>query len=126
MQCRCARWISVVLAQCLCVGAALADGPPTAGADTAASCATTGMPAGDPLLQRKEIFERLKAQPEACLKAQLSECSKEASQGLMGFGSASYCSLSYEALLATTFRGDFNALLAWWRSELAPKVAAPG
>jgi hypothetical protein len=32
------------------------------------------------------------------------------------------CSLGHEALLRRVFGGDFNALLAWWRSQREPST----
>lgn len=65
--------------------------------------------------------ERTRVQAEfaqlstACLKELYLRCSHGASQGLLGFGEATWCSFGHEALLKSEFGGDFNALLAWWQ-----------
>ena len=55
----------------------------------------------------------------AALKAAYLECDRSASQRLLAIGEALECSQVSEALLTRVFAGDFDQLLAWWRSEKA-------
>ena len=51
------------------------------------------------------------------------DCDTAASRQLLDSGSAFSCSIGYEALLKRGFQGDFQAMLAWWRSrEAAPST----
>jgi hypothetical protein len=59
-------------------------------------------------------FEQL---PLPCLKAIFVQCSDAASEQVLDFGSAAACSIGYEALLKRGFSGDFQSLLAWWRTQ---------
>lgn len=62
--------------------------------------------------QLRAHFERL---PDRDLEHLFLRCSRESSQGLMGFGEAALCSIGFEALKKRKFGGDFDAMLAWWR-----------
>ena len=50
------------------------------------------------------------------LKAEYLACDQAASQSRLSPGAA-YCSRVAEELLARAFEGDFERLIAWWRSE---------
>lgn len=59
-------------------------------------------------------FERLSDQ---CLKDHFMECSTQSSKGMLDSGTAASCSVGYEVLLNRGFAGNFQSLLAWWRSQ---------
>lgn len=63
------------------------------------------------------MLARYEQLPSHCLKAIFLRCSAQANQQLMDFDSAASCSIGYEALLKRDFAGDFQALMAWWRSQ---------
>jgi hypothetical protein len=71
----------------------------------------------DPMRDRAGLLAQYERLPAHCLKAILHECGAVASRSLLDFGSAAMCSIGYEALLKQGFNGNFQALLAWWRSE---------
>jgi hypothetical protein len=52
------------------------------------------------------------------------ECDRLSTTRLLGFAEAAACSQAAERLLKIGFGGDFNGLLAWWRSEKAARVLA--
>ena len=54
---------------------------------------------------------------EQCLKQLMVACNESANRMLLDTGSAFTCSIGYEALLRGSFRGDFQAMLAWWRQQ---------
>ena len=58
--------------------------------------------------------ERL-SEPE--LKAFYMHCSRAAMRRGLGGGDIALCSVGYEVLLKRAFRGDFQALLAWSKSQ---------
>jgi hypothetical protein len=64
-------------------------------------------------------FAKLSA---TCLKELYLQCSREASQNLLGFSEASSCSFGHEALLKGEFGGDFNELLTWWQAHRGDPV----
>ena len=68
-------------------------------------------------------FERL---PDACLKRIAIECSEATNQDVLDLGTAAICSMGYEALLAKSFGGNFNEMLAWWQSRSGRPQASPG
>lgn len=96
---------------------ALSAGPQAlAWAEAPADC----RPGGEPLnvlTEREAIISRLEQLPESCLKDMFRGCSAAARETMLDGGSAALCSMGYEALLRRSFQGDFNALMAWWRSE---------
>ena len=51
------------------------------------------------------------------LKRKYLACDREATTRRLGPGEAQGCSLIAEALLRRGFEGDFERLLAWWRSS---------
>jgi hypothetical protein len=59
------------------------------------------------------------------LKAVWLTCDAQASQALIGPADAAVCSITHEQLLRQAFGGDFNRLLAWWRSQRAANSAQP-
>ena len=71
---------------------------------------------GNPLLAREERIRQFESLGSPCLKQLLVECSAAASRELLDTGTAFACSLGYEALLRRGFNGNFQAMLAWWRS----------
>ena len=95
------------------------------GAATAA-CAqqTCAVPQHDGhlLAGREERIEQFQGMGEQCLKQLMVACDESANRMLLDAGSAFTCSIGYEALLRGSFRGDFQAMLAWWRSR--PQDAA--
>lgn len=72
-----------------------------------------------PLLDRDGALSRYEQLPQHCLKAIFMQCAAQASEQLLDFGSAAACSIGYEALLKRGFAGDFQALMAWWRTQRA-------
>ncbi|KAB2873792.1 MAG: hypothetical protein IT503_08590 [Burkholderiaceae bacterium] len=94
------------------LAAALA--PPAIHADTAP------WGAHSVLREHEAIAARFEVMPEADLKAVYLRCDAEANRRLLDFGDAALCSLAYEALKRRVFGGDFDALLAWWRTQ--PRV----
>jgi hypothetical protein len=66
---------------------------------------------------RQERLAQLETLPDTCLKTMVVKCSDTASEQMLDPGSAAACSMSYEALLKRGFGGDFQAMLAWWRSQ---------
>ncbi|WP_332815039.1 hypothetical protein [Ramlibacter sp.] len=80
------------------------------------ACQTPGHQ-GDPMLRRQERMAQFEALGEHCLKRLALACDAAASRGLLDPGSAISCSIGYEALLRRGFGGDFQAMLAWWRTQ---------
>lgn len=60
---------------------------------------------------------QLREVPEPQLKTFYLRCERDAMQSLLDFGDAASCSAVYEVLLRRVFKGDFAALLAWWRQQ---------
>lgn len=69
------------------------------------------------LAQREQLVDRFMRLPAPELKAVYMRCDDEAIERGMAFADAYMCSLAYEVLLKQTFDGDFDALLAWWRTQ---------
>lgn len=59
------------------------------------------------------------------LKSIYLACSDEAERRVLGSGEAAACSIAYETLKRRVFGGDFDALLAWSRSQAAARTGAP-
>jgi hypothetical protein len=55
--------------------------------------------------------------PVHLLKAEYLACDRAATQSRLPPGTAAYCSTVAEELLTRAFEGDFERLVAWWRSE---------
>lgn len=72
---------------------------------------------GSMMLNREERISQFEGLGEQCLKRLLVECNAAASRQLLDMSSAFSCSLGYEALLKRGFGGDFQAMLAWWRTR---------
>jgi hypothetical protein len=72
---------------------------------------------GDPITDLKGTLGRYRQVPQHCLEAMFMRCAGEANTHLMDLGEAAVCSVGYEALLDRAFGGNFQALLAWWRSQ---------
>ena len=72
---------------------------------------------GPPLLHRQDRIAQYESLGDHCLKRLVVECNAAASRQLLDAGSAFACSLGYEALLRRGFGGDFQAMLAWWRTR---------
>lgn len=75
---------------------------------------------GPLLLHRQERITQYEGLGEHCLKHLVMQCDAAAGRQLLDPGSAFSCSIGYEALLRRGFGGDFQAMLAWWRSHLSP------
>jgi len=83
-------------------------------------CAMTGFsraePAVAPVVARAD-----RAQPGAATIEQLKraylQCDHYATKGLLSQGDAAQCSSIHEALKARAFDGDFDRMLAWWKSN---------
>lgn len=78
-----------------------------------------------PLAGRAESLSRYEAMPPQCLKAMFMMCTEAARTQLLDLGSAAACSIGYEALLRSGFGGNFQALMAWWRTERSASSFAP-
>ena len=70
-----------------------------------------------PLADRAGALARYEQLPQYCLKAMFMRCAAQANEQVLDFGSAAACSIGYEALLKRGFSGDFQALMAWWRTQ---------
>lgn len=55
------------------------------------------------------------------LKTIYLDCDRRASVAMLDFGDAANCSMTHEELKQRGFGGDWNRMLAWWKSE---RVAA--
>jgi len=82
-------------------------------------CAMTGFARAEPA--RAPVFARAdRGQPEAATIEQLKraylQCDHDASKGLLSQGDAAICSSVHETLKARAFGGDFDRMLAWWKS----------
>ena len=99
--------------------AAMGGLPAPAQDETGSSAPACRAPAydGPPLLRRQERIAEYEGLGEHCLKRLAVECDAAASRQLLDAGSAFACSLGYEALLRSGFGGDFQAMLAWWRTR---------
>jgi len=73
-----------------------------------------------PMLGRQERITLYEGLGEQCLKRLLVQCNAAASQAMLEPGQAFACSIGYEALLKRGFNGDFQAMLAWWRTRPSP------
>lgn len=78
-----------------------------------------------PLAGRAESLSRYEAMPPQCLKAMFMVCTEAARTQLLDLGSAAACSIGYEALLRSGFGGNFQALMAWWRTQRSASSFAP-
>lgn len=74
---------------------------------TAAALAAQAQPPASPL----------RALPVEQLKKTYLECERQTQARLIPFSDAADCSIVADELLARGFGGDFNRLLAWWRSS---------
>jgi hypothetical protein len=89
-------------------------------ADSAsADCDLPPMPA-HPLMDRDGGLSQYIKLPEHCLKTMYMYCSAASEKVILDQGPMMACSLGHEALLRRVFGGDFNAMLAWWRSQREP------
>lgn len=59
----------------------------------------------------------LRALPVEQLKQTYLACERQTQARLIPFGDAAECSIVADELLARGFGGDFNRLLAWWRTQ---------
>lgn len=59
----------------------------------------------------------LRALPLEQLKKTYLECDRQTRSRLLPSGDAADCSIVADELLARGFGGDFDRLLAWWRSS---------
>lgn len=57
---------------------------------------------------------------DAQLESSFLECDRLSRETVLDAGTASQCSVVYEALKARVFAGDFERLLAWWRTAALP------
>ncbi len=89
---------------------------PLAAGATEAACPAAGELPGH-LAEREHNLARLQRLPNPCLKGLFQQCSHMADRGMLEGSSALSCLLAYEALLRGSFRGDFQALMDWWRAQ---------
>jgi len=97
---------------------------PRYGADTA-GCQLPAANDAHPLADREAWLSRYEALPPHCLKTLFMVCSEAAKVQLLDLGAAATCSIGYEALLRRGFAGDFQALMAWWRTQRAEYLFLP-
>lgn len=103
-------------AVCCVAALAMAAMAPASAETPPSACHLQASPV-HPLLDRDGTLSRYEQLPQHCLKAMFMRCTAEANQQILDFGSAAACSIGYEALLKTGFAGDFQALMAWWRTQ---------
>jgi hypothetical protein len=89
---------------------------PWAAQAQSADCRAPELPA-HPLAARSASMTWFEQMPESCLRTMFMECAAAAHSHLLDIGSATFCSVGYEALLKRGFGGDFHALIGWWRSQ---------
>lgn len=70
-------------------------------------------------------ISRIKALPEAELKAFYRRCARASVRGQLSNGEIALCSVGYQQLLDRHFGGDFQAFLEWRRGTDA-RPPAPG
>src|SRR5215208_8298816 len=99
---------------CLFMFIAMAASAPVSAADDLGMACQSSARQVDPAKRESEllVFDR---EPEACLKSMFMNCSEASEQNVLDMGTAMVCSLAYEALLESVFRGNFDNLLAWWQ-----------
>lgn len=95
---------------------AIAAAWPTLAQAQSADCRVPELPA-HPLVARSASITWFEQMPESCLKAMFMECAAATREHILDLGSATFCSVGYEALLKRGFGGDFHALMGWWRSQ---------
>lgn len=71
----------------------------------------------DLFFDREAALSRYEQLPQYCLKALFMQCAAQANRQVLDFDNAATCSIGYEALLKRGFSGDFQALMAWWRTQ---------
>ncbi|HEY8047985.1 MAG TPA: hypothetical protein VIE63_02350 [Ramlibacter sp.] len=113
-------WKKLALAGALCTGAWLAHASDAPDRQCRVPVDERGA-----LPDRTAAISRMEQMSDACLKRLLFQCGDAANQRVMDLGSASTCSMGYEALLHKSFGGDFVAMLAWWRGERAARAPTP-
>lgn len=89
---------------------------------TARTCQVPSAPT-HPLIDRGSGMLQYAQLPEDCLKTMYLQCSAASERMVLGQEAVLACSIGHEALLQRVFKGDFNALLAWWRSHREPAEA---
>lgn len=89
---------------------------PAVGSAQAANCPPPDLPA-EPLSARSASISWFEQMPESCLKFMFMACAAATREHVLDLGSATFCSVGYEALLRRGFAGDFHALMGWWRSQ---------
>jgi hypothetical protein len=101
---------------CLFMFIAMAASAPVSAADDSGMACQSSVRQVDPAKRESEllVFDR---EPEACLKAMFMNCSEASEQNVLDVGTAMVCSVAYEALLKSVFKGNFDTLLAWWQSQ---------
>lgn len=89
------------------------------------ACAMVGLARAEPAsvdatAARTELGHFATASVEQLKRAYL-ECDRRAMDGVLDFDDAARCSMIHEVLKERGFGGDFDRMLAWWKSQ---KVAA--
>ena len=84
-------------------------------------CAMTGFSRAEPAVIAAAVAGANPGQPDPATIGQLKraylECDRRATKGLLSQGDAAMCSSVHEALKARAFDGDFDRMLAWWKSN---------
>lgn len=81
-----------------------------------ASTAVAQIAARAPAVERPSA-QRPEISTLSALEREFWRCDHAATQALLDPGTAMDCSIATEALKAQRFRGDFPAMLAWWRAN---------
>jgi hypothetical protein len=83
-------------------------------------CAIAGFSRAEPAVA-PAVVRADRGQPDAATIEQLKraylQCEHHATKGLLSQGDAALCSSVHEALKARAFDGDFDRMLAWWKSS---------
>jgi hypothetical protein len=80
------------------------------------STAVAQTPATAPAIETTPALQ-IEAGTLASLEREFWRCDYAATQVLLDFGTAIECSIVTETFKARRFRGDFTAMLAWWRAN---------
>lgn len=78
------------------------------------------------VLQQEDFAANFERLSDDQLKVLYLNCARESARRAFGSGDAAFCSVAYEALKRRVFGGEFHALYAWERAQLANDAAMVG
>jgi len=113
------QWMSGLLTVCACAVPSIG-----AGAGEVPGCRNP-LGSESPMPDRQGALAAYESLPPDCLKQIYLACALEANQAMLDFGRAMVCSLGHEALLRQHFKGDFRALMGWWRAHRDSSPESP-